>query len=140
MNRSKDGEDNSFLARLIRDLDAVPDLRSGRESIERETRDLFRASCMSYIRAVFGDFQLGADALRGAGIDYERGARVHRSGDSTHSLTVQFSGGTAEIPDLEQYFTDEKGNYNGKGYYDSRTVEKFEKTVFQLLNEILGKS
>jgi hypothetical protein len=137
--RREQGNDNSFLARVIRDLDAIPDLRSGKESIDRETRDLFRACCMSYIRTTFGDFQAGADALRNAGIDYRRGARVHRNDNSTYSLTVHFTGGTAEIPDLEQYFTDDNGIYNGKGYYDSQTVEKFEKTVFQLLNEILGR-
>lgn len=93
---------------------------------------------MRYIRERYGDFAVGSKALRRAGIDYDRAARIRTAEDGTHILTVQFSGGVAEVPHLEDYFTDSSGTYNSKGYYDAETVEKFERTLFQLLDEIIG--
>ncbi|HUX11382.1 MAG TPA: hypothetical protein VMW87_00060 [Spirochaetia bacterium] len=139
MKRNVNSNENSFLSKLIRELEGLPRLRSGRESIATESRDLFASSCMQYIKVRYGDYQAGSQAFRDAGIDYHHGPRVRRNADSTHSLIVPFRSGNADISNLEQYFTDDRGDYNSKGYYDTQTAEKFERTVFQLLDEIFGR-
>ncbi len=140
VKRDKESNENSYLSRLIRELENAPRLRSGKESIAAESRDLFAFSCMQYIKMRYGDFQAGALAFRDAGIDYQHGTRVRKNPDSTHSLIVLFHSGNADISNLEQYFTDDRGDYNSKGYYDTQTAEKFERTVFQLLDDILGRA
>ncbi len=136
--RGKAGSRNSFLNRLLRDLEKSPNLRSGRESIAGEAKDLFEAACLYYIRDRYGDFQEGLDALDAVGIDYRKGVTVSENASGSYQLTVAFSGGSAQIPDLAQYFTDTHGVYNSKGYYDEQTVSRFNTTVFDLLDDVLG--
>ena len=138
MKQRKDPSPDSFLNRLLRDLRNTPSFRAGREVIGTEARDLLHAACLSYIRDRYGSFQEGSDAFGAAGLDYRKGILVAENASGSHQLVVTFAGGNAHIPDLEQYFTDSRGIYSSKGYYDERTVSRFNATVYRLLDEILG--
>lgn len=128
----------SFLKRFIDSFKERHTLTAGKESILVDAKDLFVNSFYHYIKLRFENFGQGINVFKKYKLDKKDSIQIVQEKDNSYTLKVRYINGEKQIHNIEKLFEDIHGNYNVKGYYDENTVEKFNKILFQLFDEITG--
>ncbi|MBN2738489.1 MAG: hypothetical protein JXR70_16025 [Spirochaetales bacterium] len=130
------GPEEGFLNHLLKDLDGRTKIRIGREFLVSEIKDLFYQAYYQYLQKVTSP--VAEELLHRGGITPRQGYRLVINQEEYH-LEINSTRKKHVLKNIDHYFTDEKGCFNPKGYYDEVAIERFNQHVFAVFDRIVDE-
>ena len=107
---------------------------------ELSLSDCHRELVVGQIETAVQLFETGMTRLKKYKLYLKDSLQIIKEKNNTYTLKISYRDGVKQINNIDKIFENKQGIYNQKGYYDEETVEKFNKIIYSLFDEILGFS